>query len=294
MSNLKKTTGILAVVALFVIFLLTACRKENSAVQTQTAKKLSVYLTDDPCNYDSVFIDIRYVEVKVDTSEEHMNDDHFDDQDGDQDDDHHDHDQYGKWDTLNIKAGVYNIMALRNGADTLLGTANLPKGSIRKIRVTLGTNNRVVVAGISHPLNLYPGTNNYVYIKLGDGDLDEDHHNNQVNVWLDFNVCESIVSDNGQYYLRPIIKPFGREETGEIEGRVLPNDAEAMVKAYNDSDSAIAKPEEDDGEYKIEGLTPGTYSLLFKGANGYKDTLLTNIQVQKGEETKVPLITLKK
>lgn len=293
MNNLKKTISILTLVTLFIVLIFTACRKENSAAQTQSARKLSVYLTDDPCNYDSVFVDIRYVEVKIDTSDEHMNDDHFDDQDGDQDDDHHDHDQFGKWDTLTIKAGVYNIMELRNGVDTLLGTANLPKASIRKIRITLGANNRVLVAGISHPLNLYPGTNNYVYVKLDDEDIDDDNNNNQANVWLDFNVCESIIQDNGQYYLRPFIKPFGRDRTGEIEGKVLPNDASAMIKAYNSSDSAIAKPEED-GEYKIEGLVPGTYNLLFIGSNGYKDTLVTNILVRRGEETKVTLITLKK
>ncbi len=40
--------------------------------------------------------------------------------------DHHHHDQYGFWDTLAIRPGVYDILKLRNGIDTLLGTVNIP------------------------------------------------------------------------------------------------------------------------------------------------------------------------
>ena len=291
-TSRKITLGFAILVSALTLFF-TACKKESSSSSSQAGKKLSVYLTDDPCNYDSVFVDIRYVEVKVDTSDEHMNDDNFDNHDIDNDDDHEDHDQFGKWDTLTITPGVYNIMKLRNGIDALLGTANLPKGTIRKIRITLGTSNSVIVAGVSHPLNLYPGTNNYVYIKIDDEDED-DFGNNQSSIWLDFNICESIIQDNGQYYLKPAIKPFGMQDFGEIEGKVLPHDAHPLVKVYNSTDTSIAIPEEDDGEYKIRGLKEGTYNLLFKASNGYKDSLLTNIQVHKGQETKVALVTLKK
>lgn len=102
-------------------------KKETSSVNNpNSAKQLSLYLTDDPCQFDSVFIDIRTVEVKIDTSKEHMEDDHFGDNDDDKENDHKGHDKFGKWDTLTFNVGIYNVLRLRYGIDTLLGTANLP------------------------------------------------------------------------------------------------------------------------------------------------------------------------
>jgi hypothetical protein len=112
---MKLTNKLVFALSVFVIglsLLLTACKKENSSSNNPQAKKLSVYLTDDPCQFDSVLIDIRYVEVKIDTNAAHMNDDHYGDADDDHDDDHHHHDQFGQWDTLTIQPGVYNIMHL--------------------------------------------------------------------------------------------------------------------------------------------------------------------------------------
>ena len=230
------------------------------------------------------------MEVKIDTSAAHMNDDHYGDDDENGDDDHEHSDRYGKWDTLTIRPGVYNVMKFRNGIDTLLGTANLPSGKIKKIRLTLGSNNAVVVNGVSHPLNLLPGTNNYSYVKLDDEDHDEVTPT-QSSLWLDFDVCQSIRSYNGQYYLKPVLKPFGVNHYGSIEGKVLPSAAKAFVQAHNATDSSTAMPDSD-GEYKIRGLRSGTYNVTFKGSNGYKDTTVTNLMVRDGQETHVPTITL--
>ena len=279
-----------AIASLCLVLFITACKKETSSSSQTNAKRLSVFLTDDPCNFDSVFIDIRYVEVKIDTSTAHMHDDRYGDDDDNGDDDHEHSDRYGKWDTLAIRPGVYNVMKFRNGIDTLLGTANLPAGSIRKIRLTLGTNNAVVVGGVRHPLNLLPGANNYAYVKLHDEDHD-DVNPTQSSLWLDFDVCQSIRTYNGQYYLKPVLKPFGINHFGSLEGKVLPAAAKAFVQARNATDSATAMPESN-GEYKIRGLAAGTYSVTFKGSNGYRDTTLTNLVVRDGQETKVPTVTL--
>ncbi|HEY6956655.1 MAG TPA: DUF4382 domain-containing protein [Flavisolibacter sp.] len=280
-----------AIASLCLVLFITACKKETSSSSGTNAKRLSVFLTDDPCNFDSVLIDIRYVEVKIDTSSAHMNDDHYGDDDDNGDDDHEHSDRYGKWDTLTIRQGVYNVMKFRNGIDTLLGTANLPAGRTRKMRLTLGNNNSVVVSGVRHPLNLLPGTNSYAYVKLHDEDHD-DVNPTQSSLWLDFDVCQSIRSYNGQYYLKPVLKPFGINHFGSLEGKVLPSAAKAFVQARNATDSATALPESD-GEYKIRGLAAGTYSVTLKGSNGYRDTTLTNLVVRDGQETHVPTVTLR-
>ncbi len=291
MKTRSKFLSAVGVLLFSLSIFFTACQKEASSPDNlANPRQLAVYLTDDPCNYDSVFVDIKFVEVKIDTSKEHMDDDHHGDNDDDGDDDNHHNDSYGRWDTLRINAGVYNILRLRNGIDTLLGTANIPASSIRKIRITLGTNNRVVVNGVSNPLNILAGSNKYVYIKIHKEDEDDDNAT-QTSLWLDFNVCESIKLINGQYYLKPVLKPFGKKNYGEIKGRVLPNAARAFVTARNGTDSATAIPESD-GKYKIRGLRPGTYSLKFKGPAGYNDTTINNIQVQKNRETEIATVTL--
>ena len=293
MKILKKSITWAGMLILTVSLLITACQKQvTPGNNTTSAKQLSVYLTDDPCQYDSVFIDIRYVEVKIDTSAEHMNDDHYGDNDDDKNDDHQHQDQYGKWDTLTIRPGVYNVLRLRNGIDTLLASGNLPVGKIRKIRLTLGTNNSLVKAGVTYPLNLWPGTNNYVYLKIHNEDEDEVTAGHSA-IWMDFNVCESIRLTGGQYYLKPFLKPFSMQQFGRIEGKVFPHDALPFVKAFNATDSASAIPEEE-GEYKIRGLKEGAYTISFTGSNGYRDTTISNIQVQRGRETHIPDITLRK
>ena len=284
----------LACVTLFVsTIFFSYCQKQvDNTSPNANGKQFSVYLTDDPCVYDSVFIDIRFVEVKIDTSKEHMNDDHFGDDDNDGDDDNQHLDRYGKWDTLSIRPGVYNILKLRNGIDTLLGTGTLPAGKIRKIRLTLGSNNAVVKSGIHYPLNLLTGTNKYVYLKIKGEDEDE-VATGQSAVWLDFDVCESIKVINGQYFLKPFLKVFSLKQHGKIEGKVFPRAASPFVKVFNNGDSATAMPE-DDGEYKIRGLKEGIYKIKISGTNGYFDTTINNIQVRKGEETHIANITLRK
>lgn len=290
MKNLKKPVRFLVVLILAIIVFFIACQKQIDNINNNTnTKKLSVYLTDDPCQFDSLFVDIRFVEVKIDTSN-HQDDDHHGDNDDDGDDDLHHHDSYGKWDTLSINAGVYNILKLRNGIDTLLGSGNISIGKIRKIRITLGTNNSIVVGGITKPLNLLSGSNKYVYLKIHKEDEDDDN-TNQSAIWLDFDVCSSIKIIGGQYFLKPVLKSFSMKKSGRIEGKVLPAIARPIVKIFNPVDSGFAIPE-NNGKYKIRGLKAGTYKIKFLGFNGYLDTTISNIQVLKDRETEIATITL--
>ena len=288
MKNSFKLLGILIICT---IAFITSCKKTDNKSNSQR-KNLTVFLTDDPSLYDSVFVDIRYVEVKVDTSEDHDEDDHFGDADKDDDDDHVHHDQFGKWDTLSIKPGVYNLAALRNGVNVVLGTANIT-GKVRKIRITLGSNNSVYKAGVKYPLSLYPGTNNYLYVKIHDEDEDDDNNNSlNTSIWIDFDLSRSVIEQNGLFYLKPVLKPFSKTHFGSIEGKVFPQDAHAVVNASNSQDVGNAIPEKS-GEYEIHGLREGTYAVTFHSFNGYRDTTITNVVVHSGSEVVLPTITLR-
>ena len=293
MKSNKILFQTLAIAAILSGLIFTACKKDSKGDTNTTTgtQKLSVYLTDDPAIYDSVLIDIKYVEVKLDNSEDHKNDDQFGDNDHDKDNDHHDRDKFGKWDTLSFKSGIYNMSTLRNGIDTLLGTANI-NGTIRKIRITLGTNNSLNIAGVSHPLNLLPGINNYLYVNINNR-----HHQEavagQTALWIDFDISRSIILSNGQYYLKPVLRPFCDNKFARLSGKVLPEEATALVSVYNATDTANGIPHKN-GNFKIRGLKVGTYNILFKGFNGYRDTTIMNVQLNNGEEKTIPAVTLTK
>lgn len=262
----------------------TSCSKDSSS------QKLDIYLTDGPADFDAVFIDITAVEVKVDTSVSHRHDDHFGDNDGHGDDHMHRRDEFGVWQTVNFTPGVYDVLQLRNGIDSLIASTTV-NGTVRKIRFTIGSNNSVVVGGVTYPLTLINPTNNFLYVNLND--RHRDHGNGgSLAVWVDFDLGRSIVFANGVYYLKPVLRPFCNSNFGEIEGRVLPLASQAIVKVYNNSDSAVAIPNPD-GRFKVRGLNPGNYTVLIDGTSPYIDTTLTNVNVTAGRDTRLGEITLR-
>ena len=298
---MKRTGNAVFVwVSLIVISLaiITACNKEssNSSGNVPSGKqKVSVSLNDGPAaNLTSVVVDIRYVEVKVDTGEMRHDDRYYDDDhEGDDREDNgenHHSDHFGQWDTISIAPGLYDLLKLRNGIDTLIASGLTPIGKITKIRITLGSNNTVSTDSTHQfPLPICNGSP-YIYANIRSVSLDSISAT-QFIVHLDFNVARSIRFDDGQYCLKPQLKSYCNKNSGSIEGIVLPAAAHAYVEVLNNTDTALAIPE-DKGEFKVNGLSPGTYSVIYKSVASYQDTTLTNITVIQGNETKLPTITL--
>lgn len=303
MKITKKTLLTFGLIITVFSLLFFACKKNAVTINNSSQpRNVAVYLTDAPCQYDSVFIDIKYIELKIDTSVQGRNGNHEDenndqgnDNSGNDEEEHHqDHehsDKNGIWDTLNIHPGLYNILQLRNGNDVIFGTGTIPAGTIREMRLTLGTNSYVVVSGVKYALNQFRDDDKFSYIKIHGEDEDDDFKPGQTSMWLDFNICKSIKSEDGMYFLKPYISIYAMNQTGRIEGTVLPHAAQPYVTVWNATDTASALPE-DDGGYKIRGLKAGTYSVIFQGTFGYKDTTLLNVDVKNNQDTKLPTITL--
>jgi hypothetical protein len=274
-SSIKLTLwGLLTITAIFY-----ACKKEVSAdassVNVNKPHTVKVYLTDDQTPvFDSVFIDLQGLQIKLDD----------DTLPGD------------GWISLDIRPGVYNILRFRNGLDTLFATGTLPNAKIKKVRLILGDNNSVMKDAKSFPLQLHGD----------DREVDVDLENNsfeivppgQVLFWIDFDAGRSIQFDNSgpgnhnRFRLRSHIRIFTKRHTGIIEGRVLPADADARVMAINGTDTITAIPEDDKGEFKIVGLKPGIYDVLFDGQNNYRDTTITGVMVRSNEDTHLPTVIL--
>jgi hypothetical protein len=271
--------------ALSLLLLVASCQK---GANSEGVKQLQIFLTDGPNSYDAVNIDIQAVDAKVDTCDRSRHDDHFGDRDDDRDDHERRRDEFGNWVSLSTPPGVYDILKLRNGIDTLLasGTVN---GTVRKIRITLGSNNTVVKDGVTYPLQLINPTMNYLYIRLHDEHRRDS--SDKEGVWVDFDLSRSVVEINGKYYLRPVLRPFCDRNFAGVEGKVTPAAANARVIVYNSSDTSSAIPNLD-GYFKVRGLPAGAYSVLFDAANGYQDTTINNVQLINGKHIRLPEVVL--
>lgn len=273
-------------VGIVLLAVLAACQKELSAdgqVVPQGKQKVNIYLTDDPALFDSVVVNIVSVMARVDTCSQSTDDRDDDDKD----------DSCEVWFDLKISPGNYDLLRLRNGIDTLLASGTIPQGKVEKVKLVLGSGHYLVKDGVRYPLNLMPGRRPDIIIKLKDDDWDRNNSNNN-RVWLDFDIAKSIIKvRDGQFYLLPVIRPFGMVKTGAVKGKIAPLDAMAVVSLYNSSDTAFALPDKK-GEFKIRGLKEGTYSLFVNAGNNYRDTTIQNIAVLAGKETDLKTITLKK
>lgn len=272
--------------------LFVACNKENSGGSASTAGKsqLSIYMMDDPIPFTKVLIDIKQVAVKIDTAAHHTDAD--DDHEWNDDYDGSHHNKSVIWDTLAITPGVYDLLKLRNGTDTLLASGLVASGKVLQVRVTLGTNNTIYTDSVTHyPLNII-GTHNYFDINVRKGDVSA-ISNSQFKLWFDFNLSRSIFFANNKYWLKPELKPFNDMQKPKLEGRVLPEGASGLVTIYNQTDTLYALPW-NEGYYQVRGVTAGTYTINFKGWHGYKDSTITNIKVAASGVTKVPTVTLHK
>lgn len=293
---MKKLTGLLlpATILFILISLFYSCQKEVSVNNNESIpegmNKVAIYLTDGPTDYQNVFVDIQQIAIKLDTCGHNGDDDH--NHPGCDDD----HDSLSVscqvWDTLDINAGVYDLMTLRNGLDTLLASGFVLNGKIERIKITLGTDNSVVVDSVSYPLNLVNGQN-FVYVNIKRDHLDF-ISSNSLRFYLDFDLNRSIRYVNGEYWLKPVLKPFGRHSSGTIEGKIRPVFSHGIIRAYNSTDTVYAWPWWHNGEFKIRGLHPGTYDLFVDGIFGYRDTTITGIVVQRNDKTELGIIQLQR
>ena len=152
-------------------FLFFACSREKSSQQST----LKIKMTDNPADWDEVNVDIREVRVN-----------YKDDSSG--------------WVSLPTNAGIYDLLQLQNGADTVIAQGVVPSSSVKEIRLLLGDNNSIVVNGQTHPLTIPSGGSSGLKIKL---------HKNLSrldSVLIDFDAALSVKEENGSYKLRPVIK----------------------------------------------------------------------------------------
>jgi hypothetical protein len=234
---MRKIIYPLAFTALIIIISVFACQKEAGQGDNGGQTRLKVFLTDDPANYDEVVIDIQDVQVNITNGSS------------------------SGWQSLsNVATGLYNVLDLVNGNDTLIADSQVPDGAtITQVRLVLGSNNYVVENGniieLETPSAQQSGLKVNVHQQLDSGFL--------YNLVLDFDAARSIVrTGNGKLILKPVVRANFQLTAGRIRGVVTPDTVLTTVYAIQGTDSAGTFTDSQ-GNYLISGLAAGTYSLHF-------------------------------
>lgn len=149
-----------------------ACKKNNEGTTN-----LKVNLTDAPFDASAVNVDIKEVNVKF-------------------------RDDSTSWIKLSTTAGIYNLLGLQNGIDTLLAVGPVPTGLLKEIRLVLGNNNSIVIKDTIYPLTIPSGGSSGLKIKVNKNlaaGID--------SILVDFDAGLSVIkTGNGTYILKPVLK----------------------------------------------------------------------------------------
>jgi sRNA-binding regulator protein Hfq len=237
-----------------------SCKKDSNTSSSNA--QFTMHLTDAPAYYDAVNIDIQQIGFTMTGKSEVM--------------------------ITPNRAGVYNILKFKNGVDTLLSSISLPAGTVGQIRLVLGSNNSVVVAGVSYPLNTPSAQESGLKLNLNQTFV----ANGSYDIWFDFDAAKSIVeTGSGSYKLKPTIRAYSATTNGKVSGTVLPTIAFATVYAVNGSDTSSAIPAAD-GSFVISGLASGTYQLIYSPAVSTYLSYSTSVNVTYGSITSAGTVTL--
>lgn len=264
--KLRKTLIGFTLLASFSVLAFTSCNKENSTNSNDKAH-LQVALTDDPGDYDAVYIDLQDVRINYST------------------------DTSSGWISMpNVKRGSYNLLDLVNDKDTLLTDADIQAGKIEQIRLVLGSNNYVIVDGKKEMLNTpsaqQSGLKINIHQQLNEGIA--------YKLLLDFDVAKSVhQTGNGKYMLKPTIRAVMQAQGGSIRGFVLPDSIRTSVIAIQGTDT-IASTYTSNGGYMLKGLDAGTYNLHFLPDSIYANQVKTGVVVTNNTLTTVDTLRLQK
>jgi hypothetical protein len=244
-----------------VIFSLAACSDDDKNARVQ------VWLTDAPGDYEEVNVEVIGVEI-------HTGDDANDE---------------GGWKALNVNNGIYNLRELTNGLDTLLGTIEIPAGTISQIRLKLGDDNSIKVDGSVHPLDIPSGSQSGLKLQVHE-ELTEGI---TYKILLDFDVARSIVhTGSNEWKLKPVIRTITEAQDGAVKGLVDPKEATPAIYAIMAGDTIGTTYADSTGHFLIRGLGAGSYEITFEPNSGYKPTSQSGVAVTIGNVTDLGTVTI--
>lgn len=240
----------------------------SDSISPETGQgQLKITMVDAPAAYDQVNIAVIRVEVHRAGS-----------------------DSNSGWFTINNNSVTYDLLTLRNGASVVLGNNTLDAGQYTQIRLIIGAGSNIVVDGIVYPLEIPSGEQTGVKLnhqfEIQPGLLYE--------LLLDFDAERSIVlTGNGQYKLKPVIRLIPTIISGTISGKINPVSAAGYVYAISGTDTALTVAEPITGSFMMMALSEQTYRVeVFSADPAYNDTTITNVIVVAQQNTNLGTINL--
>lgn len=264
----KKAIQLFSVFALSALVIFS-CQKSNN--NTTDQPRLQLRLTDNPpVGVKEVWVDIKQVEITVGDNSSPVI-------------------------LTGVHAGMYNLLELTGGKDTLLADALIPAGTISQIRLILGDNNYIITpsgnkVSLKTPSAQQSGLKVQLHQEVSGGML--------YRLTLDFDVARSIVqagaSDN--LILKPVLRVISFVPSGgNLTGVVLPDSVLTSVIAIQGVDTiASAFTNISNGTYFLKDIPAGNYSLSFIPADTAYKVSYKNAIVVLGQSTIVDTVSLQK
>ncbi len=231
---------------------LSGCSKNE---EPENLVKLSFNLTDAPAGYDQLNIEILGVQVIIDDSI-------YD---------------------LDTQSGIYNLLDLVNGKDTLLAEQEVPTGMLSQVRLILGENNNLLIGEDTYDLKTPSAQQSGLKLNVHKEFLPGIAY----EYTIDFDAGRSIVNTgNDNYILKPVLRVYAEAVSGAIEGVVSPPEARPFIYAISGSkDTSSTYADTLTGRFMFKGLSEGIYNLEFMPIAPFNDTTLTEISVSNGSIT---------
>lgn len=262
MKTIKNTLPAIAILIAVILFF-TACKKDDNNNPGMTRMKVRMVDAPSPYAFQEVNIDVVGVEANID----------------------------GQFYSLAFNAGVYNILTLVNGTDVLIADDSVPAGTMSQLRLILGTNNTIKVDGVLYPLTIPSGSESGLKLNVHEALPVNDY-----TIMIDFDAAHSIVKQgNGNYKLKPVLHAFTVETSAKIQGQVTPAAVGIAIIAQNNANANLIYGGYADpitGQFLLQGLVAGTYTVKVYPAGLDIPIILSNITVTNNTTTSVGLVTI--
>lgn len=242
---MKKLLSLGLVAIAFVFF---SCEKDGNTAS------LKISLTDAPGEYQEVNVDIVGVEVII--NETRMN--------------------------LETSTGIYNLLELVNGKDTILVDQPIPPGRISQIRLILGENNTIKVNDEVFDLTTPSAQQSGLKLNV-QADFEPSF---AYEYTIDFDAARSIVhTGNGKYILKPELRVYTNAVSGSLTGIVDPAEARPVIYAINAAEDTLSTFADTlTGSFAFLGMPADLYDLEIVPDSSIYDTVnIDAIQVNAGQ-----------
>ena len=258
-----------------IVFVFISCQKNidpgtGSSDIPPGKARLEVRLTDKPnLNLSEVWVDVREIQIKME-------------------------DSAGFVVLAGSRPGMYDLLQLTNGRDTLLSNALIPPGRISQIRLILGTNNFAVTPTgdtleLTTPSAQQSGLKVLVNQTVTGGVL--------YRLIIDFDAGKSVIKagNSGKYILKPVLRILSFVPSGgNVRGIVLPDSVITAIYAIRGIDT-IATTFSDTsmgGAYYFRDIPGGNYIFSYEPQDTIHLPAQRNVAVALGITTVVDTVRL--